>query len=197
MPGLGEVSESYFYFVEEAQDCATSSFHIGSTTARFSVEGKGAIELTLAPSLECYPSALVTTQAFSVTGSSGVYAGASGSGTVHHEASYTSSGGAAGKDIWAGTLSVPGLEFDLAPPAITGAVSKLVRAPRKAKRVRAKYKLTALDAVDGVVSVACEPKSGSRFRLGRTVVHCSATDRSANTQTARFTITVVRAHKSR
>jgi hypothetical protein len=34
------------------------------------------------------------------------------------------------------------------------------------------------------------PRSGSRFRVGRTRVTCSATDTSANTRKATFTVTV-------
>jgi len=36
----------------------------------------------------------------------------------------------------------------------------------------------------------CSPKSGSRFKVGRTVVKCSATDKSASAQTAKFTVNV-------
>ena len=70
-----------------------------------------------------------------------------------------------------------------------GIVSKTVRAPRGAKRVRVTYKVTARDDVDAV-PVSCRPRSGSRFRIGRTVVKCTATDGSGNTATAKFTITV-------
>jgi hypothetical protein len=62
----------------------------------------------------------------------------------------------------------------------------------RAKRVRVTYAVSARDDVDGAVPVSCFPRSGSRFDSGRTDVVCSATDASANTQTARFTITVKR-----
>ncbi len=99
-------------------------------------------------------------------------------------------GHAVGTDTWTGTLVVPSLEFDLTPPTITGAVDKIVRAPRGIKRMRVTYKLDAADAVDGSVPVSCKPKSGSRFKIGRTLVRCSATDRSANTRTASFMVIV-------
>jgi HYR domain len=89
-----------------------------------------------------------------------------------------------------GTLSVPGLEFDVSPPVLKGIVSKTVRAPRGAKRMRVRYNVSARDEVDGAVRASCRPKSGSRFRIGRTVVNCSATDGSGNMATARFRITV-------
>jgi hypothetical protein len=89
----------------------------------------------------------------------------------------------AGHDTWSGTLVVPGFEFDLVPPTITGAADTRVRAPRKAQRIRVRYHVSARDDVDGAVPVACKPKSGSFFRVGRrTIVRCSATDTSANTQ---------------
>lgn len=50
---------------------------------------------------------------------------------------------------------------------------------------------TATDAVDGVRPVSCTPASGAMFPLGSTTVTCSATDNSANTGTATFTVNVV------
>jgi hypothetical protein len=93
---------------------------------------------------------------------------------------------------WTGTLTVPGVEFDLTPPVLTGAVSKTVRAPEGAKRVRVRFKVTAKDAVDGSRPVVCTPPAGSFFKLGRTRVTCSAKDSSANTRRVRFSITVKR-----
>jgi hypothetical protein len=61
-----------------------------------------------------------------------------------------------------------------------------------ARRARVTYAVHASDAVDGTVPVSCRPRSGSRFRIGRTVVRCSATDSSGNTATARFTVRVKR-----
>ena len=53
------------------------------------------------------------------------------------------------------------------------------------------YHLSARDDVDGAVPVACQPKSGSFFSVGRrTVVKCSATDSSANTANVSFKVTV-------
>ncbi|MBA3366549.1 MAG: HYR domain-containing protein [Actinobacteria bacterium] len=98
--------------------------------------------------------------------------------------------GAAGNDTWVFTLIVPGLELDLTAPTLGGAASKTVRAPKGVKRVRVLYRVTARDDVDGAVPVSCSPKSGSRFKVGRTVVKCSATDKSASAQTAKFTVNV-------
>ena len=91
-----------------------------------------------------------------------------------------------------GTLTVPGLEFDLTPPTLTGAVNKTVRARKGAKRARATFKVTANDQVDGTRPVTCKPKSGSQFRVGRTTVRCSAVDSSANTGTSTFRVLVKR-----
>ena len=110
---------------------------------------------------------------------------------MNHNAHYTFTG-AAGTDTFTGTLTVPGLEFDLTPPTLSGAANKTVRARKGSRRVRVPFKVTASDAVDGAVPVSCRPRSGSRFRIGRTRVKCSAMDLSANAQTARFTVVVKR-----
>ena len=193
VPGLGNVTESYIYFVETTPaGCPAGSFKVLGYTARFTVAGKGEIDLAVAESPDCLNLGNVLTprQPFTITGGTRAYAGdASGSGTLHHLATMTDTG-AAGTDTWVGTLVVPGLDFDVTPPTLSGAVSKTVRAPRGAKRVRVTYKVTARDEVDGVVPVSCQPRSGSRFKIGRTVVSCSATDTSGNTRTAKFRVTV-------
>ena len=183
--GLGEVSETYTFFVQEG-DCD----RVFETTVRLEVAGKGELQLAVDRYRgECISSALNLSRAFTITGGSGIYAGASGGGTVNHRASATPSG-SVGSDTWTGTLNVPGLEFDVTPPTLSGAVDKKVRARRGSKRVRVTYRVTASDAVDGSVSVSCQPRSGGRFKIGRSVVRCSATDSSANTVTARFAIVV-------
>jgi len=60
--------------------------------------------------------------------------------------------------------------------------------------VRVTFKLGAVDAVDGAVPVVCAPKSGSRFRIGRTRVRCLAMDGSGNGQIATFTVIVKARH---
>ncbi|MFI9585450.1 HYR domain-containing protein [Streptomyces sp. NPDC052236] len=52
------------------------------------------------------------------------------------------------------------------------------------------YTATAVDTVDGPVSVTCEPVSGFRFPIGKTTVTCTATDKAGNTgrDTAVFTV---------
>ena len=185
--GLGEVSETYTFFVQEG-DCD----RVFETTVRLEVAGKGELQLAVDQYRgECISSSLNLSRAFTITGGSGIYAGASGEGTVSHQAVATPSG-SAGTDTWTGTLSVPGLEFDVTPPTLRGAVNKTVRARRGAKRVRVTYRVTASDAVDGSVPVSCKPKSGSRFKIGRSFVRCSATDTSANAKTGRFRVIVKR-----
>lgn len=49
---------------------------------------------------------------------------------------------------------------------------------------------SALDSVDGAVTVACTPPSGSTFPIGTTNVSCSAQDTSGNQATGGFAITV-------
>jgi hypothetical protein len=84
------------------------------------------------------------------------------------------------------------VDFDVTPPEIIGAGSKAVRVPAGAKRARVTYKVTARDAVDGAVGAACQPRSGTLFKIGRTAVACTATDTSGNSPAARFVMTVRR-----
>jgi hypothetical protein len=194
VPGLGRVTETYL-FMADNRACVSAAYKVLAYSARFSVEGKGDLLLALAETPECVPEITVprATQAFTVTGGTGAFVGASGSGTLTRVAGLPGAR-VVGEDTWTGTLVVPGLEFevDRIAPTITGATSKTVRAPRKAKRVRVTYKVTATDDVDGPVAVSCRPASGSRFKIGRKNVTCSAADKSGNTATARFTVTVKR-----
>jgi HYR domain len=194
-PGLGLVSQSYLYFVEgsTAPDCV-AGYNIADYPARLIVEGKGEINLLVKGIDTCLQGEPVDTvvtnvQSFTITGGSGVYAGASGSGEVSHVAHRLISGHPAGTDTWKGTLIVPDLEFDLVPPTIRGAANRIVRAPRGLTRVRVLYQVTAVDD-RGRATVACRPRSGSLFKVGRTRVICSATDTSGNRAAARFTVTV-------
>ena len=52
------------------------------------------------------------------------------------------------------------------------------------------YAVTASDVVDGSVSPACTPASGSTFPAGNTTVTCSATDHAGNTSSASFAVTI-------
>ncbi|GAB3440068.1 hypothetical protein GCM10027517_14160 [Phycicoccus ginsengisoli] len=52
------------------------------------------------------------------------------------------------------------------------------------------YTATATDAVDGDLTPACAPASGSTLAFGATTVTCSATDKAGNKGTASFVVTV-------
>jgi hypothetical protein len=67
------------------------------------------------------------------------------------------------------------------------AVQAQARSPRGAVVT---YAARAVDARDGAVSVACAPKSGTRFPVGRTSVRCTATDRAGNTARGAFPVVV-------
>lgn len=195
-PGLGRVTGSYGF--QSDLGTASCSSGLGRALAypiRLEVAGKGAIDLAVSEATGCIAFELVKTQtqAFTVTGGTGIYAGASGSGTLERAlAEPRDDGSRHGLETWKGTLSVPNLEFDLIAPKLVGAISRRVVAPRRAKRVRVRFVVTATDDVDGPVPVACRPRSGTRFPIGRTQVRCSATDTSANAATASFRITVRR-----
>jgi hypothetical protein len=192
--GLGSVDESSTYLVDDQPaGCDPDWVRLLPTTARLSVPGKGEIELRLAGSgcvARIAPRALRAEETFAITGGTGRYVGASGSGT-YVDVSYGPPG-LRGRDTWTGTLVVPGLDFDLTPPKLTGPNSKTVRVSRRVKRTRVAYAFTAQDDVDGAVPVTCRPRSGTWFRLGRTHVRCSAIDTSGNEGAAIFVVTVKR-----
>ena len=191
--GLGSVTETYRYDTTTAAPECSGLVKVLGHSAVFVVAGKGEIHFAVAAAPQCLSggAALRATQSFTITGGTGIYSGASGNGRVERLASFTETG-AIGIDTWIGTLTVPGLEFDVTPPTLTGATPKTVRISKKTKRVRVTYNVTASDNTDASVPVACKPRSGARFRLGRTTVRCSATDSSGNTATAAFAITVKR-----
>ena len=189
VPGLGRVTENYMFYVSE--DACGTTHRVLETTAVLTVAGKGDLHLSLARMDDCVPSALAARRSFTVTGGTGIYRGASGGGIVDHSAHYTLSG-SAGTDTWTGTLNVPGLAFDVTRPVLSGAVNRTVRARRGAMSARVRFVVTANDQVDGPVLASCTPRSGRRFRIGRTVVKCSATDTSANTVKGSFRVVVKR-----
>jgi hypothetical protein len=190
--GLGSVEESYAYTVEGLPGgCPPEPVRVLPTTVRLSIAGKGEIEIRL-PGTGCLsrvsPTPLEAKETFTILGGSGRYTGASGSGTLAH-VSYGPSAWRA-TDTWTGTLVVPGLEFDLTAPTITGAANKLVRVRSGVKRVRVTYAVTAQDDVDAGIPTTCLPRSRSWFKVGRTPVLCTATDTSGNVSRARFVVAV-------
>jgi len=190
VPGLGFVSETYLYFVDtDPPGCG--GVRILRSTGQFTVTGKGTIRFDLGRVEQCIPDLLKANQPFTITGGSGAYAGASGAGTVIHDL-HTPPDPPTGTDTWGGSLTVPGHTFDLTPPTLSGLVNKTVRAPRGAKRMRVRYRVTARDLKDGSIPVKCQPGSGSRFKVGRTIVKCTATDTSANAATGSFRVVVKR-----
>jgi hypothetical protein len=199
-PGLGQATASYTFPMDWGSGLCPAGF--GKALAypmRLEVAGKGAINVAVSEATACVviESTGTQTQTFTVTGGTGIYGGASGSGTLTRVLAGPSSDGSRhGYETWQGTLTVPGLEFDLIAPKLAGATSRKVVAPRRARKVRVRFVVTATDDVDGPVLVTCKPRSGTRFRVGRTLVHCSATDTSANAATATFRITV-RGHRHR
>jgi hypothetical protein len=195
VPGLGAVTEKYEFPVGLGQpSCAVGSGEALASSNRFVVAGKGEIYFALAEGgcIAQEEPIYNQTQAYRITGGTGIYAGASGSGTVERRLGETTATGRHGTETWRGTLSVPGLEFDTTRPTLTGATNKTVPAAKDAKTARVRFTVTAQDDRDGVVPVRCTPRSGRRLRIGRTVVTCEATDSSGNTGRARFVVTVKR-----
>lgn len=185
--GLGSVTASGILVVAGPHtDC-----EVWQSAPTLTVAGKGTIALSVTtPSGTCFNGAGGPVNAglvFTVTGGTGAFAGASGTGTEDT----TGVGQLQASDSLSGTIDAPATTFDLTPPVITGA-SKVVHVSKGKKSIRVRYAVSAKDAVDGSVPATCRPASGSAFAIGRTRVTCTATDSSANTATAGFTITVER-----
>jgi hypothetical protein len=192
--GLGSVSVSYTWLLDTMPPgCGPGEAEVLGYPVVLEIGGKGTLSLSVAGLGRCIPQlpSRNEPQRFTVVGGTGVYAGATGNGTVARELGQTA-GGAAGPETFTGTLTVPGLEFDVVAPLMTGTVPKSVRLSKPAKRVRVRYSLAARDAVDGAVPVVCQPRSGALFPLGRTRVRCSATDSSGNRTAKAFAVVVRR-----
>jgi hypothetical protein len=192
--GLGTVKATFTELLHTGPPlCSEGNFKFLGHPVRWVVPNKGEIDFAWAAS-ECVAEGSAgATVAFTVTGGTDLYAGASGSGTVRHVASAVVDGKFRGSQMWTGTLSVPRLDLDVTAPTITGAANKTVKAKKGAKSARVTFQVTAEDDKDGALPVTCAPRSGSRFRIGMTRVTCEATDSSANTKAATFTVTVKRA----
>ena len=148
--GLGRVAEAYTWRIDIGPpSCADDFAKTLAYGVVLVVAGKGEIQLALSEGAECVDLEGVRTQAqvFTIIGGTGVYAGASGAGTVSRSLGQTASG-AVGVETWIGTLDVPGLEFDVTPPTISGNSPRTIVAPKKARRVRVLYRVDARDDVD-------------------------------------------------
>ena len=194
VPGLGRSTITY---VKLLDDTICPNQVTQPRTITVDVAGRGRLDVAMAPACANYaPSSVVLNG--TASGGTGVFAGASGNVQLATTVNgpQCGSGGCVGSatDTWTGSISVPGLDFDVTPPVLLGARSKTVKAPRKAKSVRVRYSVTAQDA-GASLQATCKPRSGSRFKVGRTKVKCTAEDSSANVATASFTITVKRARR--
>jgi hypothetical protein len=78
---------------------------------------------------------------------------------------------------------------DTVPPVLAVPADVTVTAT-SASGATVDFEVSALDAVDGVVPVVCEPPSGSVFPLGATSVDCSAHDAAGNSASGSFVVTV-------
>ena len=192
--GLGSASASYTWALDTGPPtCAAGEAKVLGYPVTIDVAGKGALMISVAELGRCVAQepSRNEPQSFTIVGGTGLYAGASGQGTVERLLAQTS-GGAAGRETWTATMNVPALEFDVVAPVLTVTAPKPVRVSKTAKRARVRYRVAGLDAVDGVVPVVCRPRSGAWFPLGRSLVRCSATDASGNEAARSFGVVVRR-----
>ena len=130
-----------------------------------------------------------TSAAFTVTGGTGIYAGASGTGTVTRSLALTHYGSFGKRDVDRHPhCAGPGLRRDAAD---TGGSDQPDGANQEGCEIGpVAFEVTAKDDRDGTLPVACTRKSGSLFKLGMTRVTCSSSDSSANAAKASFSVTV-------
>jgi len=102
-------------------------------------------------------------------------------GTTTVECSASDSHGNAAAATFAVTVR------DGTPPVITVPADLTLDATAA---IAVSYTATATDAVDGAVTVACAPASGSKFPVGSTTVTCTARDAAGNGAAASFSVTV-------
>lgn len=87
------------------------------------------------------------------------------------------------------TSTVTISNIDKTAPVFTAQATVVVEAATASGAV-ATYAPTAIDAVDGTVTVSCTPASGSTFAIGTTAVTCSATDAAGNSASVTFNVTI-------
>ena len=184
--GLGVASETYAGMLDRSNP---SCQHASWTPVVVNVAGKGKLDVSFTDPYTCDPTSGAAVADFTISGGTGPYQDATGTGTVTNAGSPPNV-----TDTWSGTLDAPDTTFDLTPPTIHAPndIMRFVRNGTHSRRVN--YQVTATDAADGTVPVNCKPRSGSQFKLGRTHVTCTASDTSANTTRTTFTIRVARRH---
>jgi hypothetical protein len=92
-----------------------------------------------------------------------------------------------GKAVQSFTVSVR----DTTAPVFAGKPSNIVEKVSGKKPLKVVYKRpAATDAVDGKVTSVCSPRSGSKFKLGKTTVTCKATDAHKNSSEISFSVKV-------
>src|SRR5439155_7800602 len=119
-------SEAYTFVVDNGPPGCVGGDFILPSDGKLVIAGKGEITLAISGHPDCLVPALnvlKANQPFTITGGTGAYVGASGTGMLEHDLN-PSGTGSVGRDTWVCTLTVPGLDFDLTPPTIRGAVSK-------------------------------------------------------------------------
>jgi len=117
VPGLGKATVTW-QLIDDLTD-GLSCQHFNFTTIVVKVAGKGEIDASLTdPKTHCWTRPPVVAGPFggTVTGGSGTYAGASGNLQVTVNLTEESGGAGQAIETWVGTLTVPGLDFDLTPP---------------------------------------------------------------------------------
>ena len=120
--GWGWWESRLAYFVEDdPPGCAAGQVRVLPTTVRLAVKDKGEIQVQVGGTGcldRIHRTRYGAEEAFTVTGGSGKYAGATG-GRQLSAISYGPAENFGGKDTWDRHAEFPGLSFDLTPPTLT------------------------------------------------------------------------------
>lgn len=88
--------------------------------------------------------------------------------------------------------SFPVTVRDSTAPAFAARPAGIVKKVKKRVRVPISYRSPlATDIVDGTVPSVCRPRSGSKFKLGRSRIACTATDSHGNARTLSFGVRII------
>ena len=80
---------------------------------------------------------------------------------------------------------------DTTAPTFAGKLPSIVKKVSGKKPIKVAFKQpVATDAVDGNVASVCSPRSGSKFKFGKTTVTCKATDAHQNARKISFSVRI-------
>ncbi len=167
--GLGQVTGRYTFVIDVGPPtCANGWGKARAYAVRFAIASKGEINFELAPAAECLNEEQRSRCASCDADVHGHWGHRDLRRCIRHRNrcafSQQRTTGAAGTETWTGTLTVPGLEYDVT--ARRWRERPIRRCKPRRVRSRPESSSGSLHRTTGMATlpVACAPRSGSRFR---------------------------------